>query len=141
MFDISDPAAYSEIGFIPADETICALTVRNSYVFVFSASYCGRNSESKYVTIYDVANPTMIQLLGRLEIDFFVEKMAVKGDNLYLFGDDLTVIDISQLNSPQITYHFPIPGYAQDAVLVNDLIYVANGAGGLLILQMVDQNS
>jgi hypothetical protein len=138
LLDISNPAAYSEIGFIPADETICALTVRNSYVFVFSASYCGRDSESKYVIIYDAANPTMIQAMGKLEIDFYVEKMTTKGDNLYLFGDDLTVIDVSQLNSPQITNHFPTPGYAQDAVLVNDLIYVADGAGGLLILQMTE---
>lgn len=57
---------------------------------------------------------------------------------LLLSGDKLWIVDITDPTQPQVNGRFPTPGHAQDAVIVNDLIYVADGAGGLLILQMTE---
>jgi hypothetical protein len=136
LLDVSDPTAVLEIGFIPKDDAMCTLTARDGYVFVYStSSFCDRYSEIRHLTIYDASSPTAIQTVGRLTLDSHVETMMLKDDNLYLVGDDLTLIDISQPDFPQSIGRFPTPGNAQDAVIVNDLVYVADGAGGVLVLR------
>ena len=57
---------------------------------------------------------------------------------MLLVGNDVWLIDVSDPTQPLVNGRFPTPGYAQDAVIVNDLIYIADGAGGLLILQTTE---
>jgi hypothetical protein len=46
-------------------------------------------------------------------------------------------MDVSNPAQPLIVGFFQTPGYARDAVVRDDLIYVADGAGGLLVLRLV----
>ena len=55
---------------------------------------------------------------------------------MFLVGDDLKVVDVSQPDSPRFVGSFPTPGEAHAATTSHDLIYVADGAGGVLILRM-----
>jgi hypothetical protein len=140
LLDVSDPMAVVEIGFIPTEGEICALTARDGYVFVYSATpYCSQyETEANRLTIYDASNPTAIQKVSSLEIASLVETMILQDDSLYLVGDDLTVVDLSEPESPQITGFFPTPGEAHAVATFDDLIYVADGAGGLLVLRLVE---
>ncbi|MCL4872227.1 MAG: hypothetical protein KJ063_24980 [Anaerolineae bacterium] len=140
LLDASDPTAVVEIGFIPEEDDMCALTAGDGYVFVYSATpYCSQyDVEGSHLTIYDTSNLAAIQVVGRLEINSPVETMLLKDDNLYLVGGDLRVVDISQPDSPQIIGSFPTPGQAHAVAAFADLIYVADGAGGLLVLRPLE---
>lgn len=140
LLDTGTPAAIVEIGFIPEEDDMCALTAREGYVFVYSAaSYCSQNNtEGGRLTIYDASNPTAIHKVGGLEIVAPVETMLLKDDYLYLVNGDLVLVDVSQLDSPQIIGFFPTPGKAYAAAIFDGLIYVADGAGGILVLRLME---
>ena len=89
----------------------------------------------RVVDATDLAHMTEVAQLPTINDVTFIN---IASEKLLLGGDELWLVDITEPTQLQVNGRFPTPGYAQDAVLVNDLIYVADGAGGLLILQMTE---
>ncbi|MCB9419605.1 MAG: hypothetical protein H6667_07365 [Ardenticatenaceae bacterium] len=144
IIKITDPTSPEEIGLLP-DESgyyLFDLAAHGKFLYLLTAS-CYRaqfecdnqNIIMRVVDATDLAHMTEVAQLPTINDVTFIN---IAGEKLLLGGDELWLVDITEPTQPQVNGRFPTPGYSRDAVLVNDLIYVADGAGGLLILQMTE---
>lgn len=143
--DVTIPEQIRQIGFLH-DETppdnVLGIVADQGLVYSLIGDDCyfypNFGCNDTVLNIIDVSNPGQMRQLANINVASGIQHMTKSGNMLLLVGDDLWLIDASNPTQSQVNGRFPTPGYAQDAVLINDLIYVADGAGGLLILQMTE---
>lgn len=135
--------------------------VYTPHKYVNSGSVSAVDTDGRYVyaaetgagiSILDVSNPQAPTRIGFFETGGSPRKVTVAGDyafiaedgyqdfgqNNQLVGYGVRVIDVSQPSTPtQITFH-RTPGLASDVAVNGPHVYVADGAGGLLILRLTD---
>ena len=87
--------------------------------------------------VIDISNPATPQEVGFFSTpwDAQARDVAVSGTYAYLADWGLRVIDISNPAKPQEVSYYSTTGWAESVAISDGLIYVADGPGGLFILQ------
>jgi len=77
----------------------------------------------------DVSNPDNIHQIGHW-VDYYSEHLTLDGDNIFL--DRMRVLDISDVDQPELIAEIDIPDGRVEGVACNgDLVYVMDGGPGL----------
>ena len=125
IIDISDPTAPDEVAFLPLPDEARALALRGSLILV------GTPSSSHVV---DVSNPTAPRLRGASGAPAY--GIAADADYAYLASFDLTVLDLSDPDAPLEMGHVVTPGRAAGVAAGGGFAIVADGAGGIVIVEV-----
>lgn len=123
----------------PLQANVDDLIVNNKLVYLLTTP-CPETTcdDESLLRIINTAEPDNIFVVGSLPLTGMVSNITLLEGKLLLGGDKIRLIDITNPAQPYLIDEIATPGYAQDAVVVNDLIYVADGAGGLLVLRLVE---
>jgi len=142
VFDVSDPLMPVEVGLLePAvdpSEQVEGFAVSGDTVY--AASRRGVKSEGFKFTIYalDISDPSHPREISRFELpdDDFVTKLVPVGDTIYmrLYNNGIRALNVSDRFHPYLSGHFPFP--INDFAVHGDLLYLAAGDAGLLIVQV-----
>ncbi len=141
IISIADPTMPEEIGIWqdPLQAQVKDLVAHNNLVYLLtslcSEDECNGETLLRIVDVTDAANMTVI---ATLPIAGNATNVTLLDDQLLLGGDKIRLVDISNSAQPQLIGELATPGYALDAVEYNGLIYVADGAGGLLVLRLAE---
>ncbi len=93
-----------------------------------------------HVEVFDIGDPGELKLIGSSAIlPNFIEGLFIS-DYLYAAcGEDgLQILDISNLDSPQIVGAFNTPGYTEDVIIHENHAILADGPNGIQILDISD---
>jgi hypothetical protein len=137
ILDISDPKALVSVGFynLPASGYPYAngVAISGNYAFL-AAGNVGLH-------ILDVTHPGTPSKAGDAQTDMgFVEDVKVVGKYAYVAGyQGVFIFDITNPTHPVKAGSYRTSGRALDLEVMKDLIYVADGRGGLAILQVKEQ--
>jgi hypothetical protein len=134
--NISEPQNTKQIGFLPHENSELFVDQDFIYTIPGQCRLYRDLCEESVLNIIDVSNPAKMELLSTLSVPGSIRGMSKSDDMLILFGDYVRVIDVSEPTQPQIITQLEIPGYVTDIAVKDNLIYVANGARGMLVLRM-----
>ncbi len=131
VISIANPTMPEEIGVWqdPLQAQVNDLVVRDNLVYLLTPSLL------RIIDVTDVANMTVI---ATLPIAGGATNLTLLDDKLLLGGERIRLVDISNPTQPHLIGELATPGDALDAVEYNGLIYVADGAGGLLVLRPLE---
>ncbi len=99
------------------------------------------------ITIWDTSNQSDVRFLGEFESNGLIGMCLSQEDLVYLsiYSQGLQVLDVSNKSSPGIITSFQIPsvwsytGYASSLEFSGDRLYLVNGGGGLVIMDVVNR--
>ncbi len=131
VLDISDPANPVQIhfSFIHTPMARCRLLQQRLFVA------CG----SEGLQIIDVANPQDPLLQDTVPVYPPVTRVAVTGSYAYLrTPDSLLILQVSNPVHPELVGGLSLPGQLRDLQVVDTLLFVAAGSGGLRVLNIAD---
>jgi hypothetical protein len=136
LYDISDPMQPREVGSINLGSRICQITPQDDHVYTVTGS-CFSEAEAQLSQLHVVttSDPTQPELSGSLTLNGVMLAVAAIGDYVYVANGDVLVVDISDPSQPVLITTITTPGYASDLLTADGLLYVADQAGGLLIIQ------
>ncbi len=99
--------------------------------------------------IYSVANPSNPTLLSVFEHAQACDPVVVKDDLAYItlrggtpcqnFTNQLDVVDVSNLNNPQLLATYPMDNPHGLAITEQDVLYVCDGDSGLRVMDATDE--
>lgn len=133
IFDVSDPAAPSELGITEMpDRFRSASTVRGSLLYV-----CGDDE----FAVYEVADPGQVQLVGSVQVAYSHEsrRISLFGSRAFLSPDHpvpagpryFRVLDVSDPTHPNEIAALPTLAAANQVFAGPGLIGVADGEAGI----------
>lgn len=135
VYDLSDPLRPVEVGSLQ-DYHVFAVA-GNTLFFVPGSEVTPTNASTLILQdISDLAQPAEI---GHLDIPFQPYEMIPVGDMLYLsrgggeWAESISAVNVSDSSHPQLKWNLPLP--VNDFGVDGDLVYLAAGEAGLLILQ------
>jgi hypothetical protein len=149
VFDISDPLTPVEIGLLePAvDLSEQMQDFALSADTVYAASRGGTEVEGFKITIYtlDISDPSQPRQISRFELPDrgLVNKMVSAGDTIYMLlnqnGNEalnkgIRALNVSDKTHPYLSGYFPFN--VSDFALDGDMLYLAAGDAGLVIVQV-----
>ncbi len=149
VFDISDPLTPVEIGLLePAvDLSEQMQDFALSADTVYAASRGGTEVEGFKITIYalDISDPSQPRQISRFELPDrgLVNKMVSAGDTIYMLlnqnGNEalnkgIRALNVSDKTHPYLSGYFPFK--VSDFALDGDMLYLAAGDAGLVIVQV-----
>lgn len=137
--DVTEPAQLREMGFLNDELEINLddLAANEKYVYLLGRP-CGGAAgceDQKILRVVDISDPANLAIIATLPVTVDISAITLYGDLIVLIGNDIWLIDASEPSQPHLVGYSQTPGYAQDAVMQDGLIYVADGAGGLLVLR------
>lgn len=127
VLDVSTPNAPSELGS-------CAVTGR--IAVSGTTAYVATGGEIwSVIGVSDSASP---QVVGSGEVPTYAEDVAVLGPYALVvdLNYGLRVFDVRDASAPKEVSYYDTPGSPKVVEVDNGLVYVADGAGGLLILSL-----
>jgi hypothetical protein len=87
--------------------------------------------------VFDVSDPTEPNLIAQIDPISEAHGAAYLGGSQFVFADDLSgvfVADLSDPADPRILRRVQTPGEATGLAVTEDFVYVADGSGGLTVL-------
>lgn len=126
VIDPGNPYVETE-GYNPGKAT--AVSVNNGYAYLANGMYS--------LEILDITNPQSIQLASVKDIPYWINNVFVANDIAYVVDDiGLYLVNVSNLNNPQIIGNYTTPGLSRDVVTEGNYAYVADGESGLKIIDV-----
>jgi hypothetical protein len=133
VVNISDPAKPYIQSTEPSSGSARDISVSGNYVYVIDRQGA--------LQIYDVSDPVNLILkgtVGETELED-AQGVALLGDYAYVSGKDgLSVIDISNPESPHVEANVPTGGDGYAVTVSENYAYIADGSGGLNIFNISD---
>lgn len=143
--DVSDPQNITQISTLDADSPKFNQDTNSQakYLNQLTGSYCRYENDIMVcmdgeLKLFNITDPANIFFVSSLVIPEEIDQITEHDDFLILSGEDLWLVDIANPGQPQIIGQFETPGYADDVLIMGDLIYVADRTGGLLILRLAE---
>ncbi|MBZ0266043.1 T9SS type A sorting domain-containing protein [bacterium] len=129
-YDISNPFQPMELEpILPGDWLDSGvlsfdIVLENEILFIFSREY---TLDVTTVLLFDVINPALPTYMTSFVIDGFVDYPVVKDHALYYFDTEstFTIMDIRNLNHPEILHEIPVPEYTTDIIVADENIYLS----------------
>ncbi len=139
ILDVTNPAEPTEISVWQEGNSIhdqSDLVAKDGYFYLLKP-LCFRYEECQVATLRridatDPANPVLVDLI---EIPDSATALTWYGDELILLGDDLSFVDVSDPEQMSLLGQFPTPGTVGAFTAYGDYLYIADGDGGVLVLQ------
>jgi hypothetical protein len=134
---------------VPLEAWSSDVALAGDYAYVTMAiSDFGYRRSSGSLHVIDVSDPTQPWLVSSLDVPDEVFAMVVSdgaaGGGRYGYlaakNEGLWVVDVSDPIQPQLVGLADTPDCARDITVVDDLVYVADGDGGLLILRAMEDS-
>lgn len=148
IFDVSNPAAPTEVGFYDEVNDVLGVAVRGTYAYITDR---GVNAGPRVVGLHviDVSDPSHPSQVGYWELPathppFSAEVAAVgvtvAGDYAYVANLDtgLRIVNVSNPSQPWETGSYTTPGVANQVAVAGDYAYVADDYDGLRIINVSD---
>ena len=143
--DVFDPHNITPISELVASSPVNNQEINSQaqYLYQLTGSYCRPEAEiivcsDRELKLFNITDPTNISFVSSITIPEDIDQITEYDDFLILSGEDLWLVDIANPGQPQIIDQFETPGYADDVLIMGDLIYVADRTGGLLILRLAE---
>lgn len=134
IIDVSDPTAPTEVGYIGTGSYVYGVDLVDDQLYVAD--------DRDGLRVYDVSNPTLPIEIGFVSLPYVYESAVVYGDKAYLTGwlldqsfRGLIVVDISDPTNMTELYTYDTAGTAENLVVFDDTVYVADSEGGLYFWQ------
>ena len=140
ILDVTNPTIPNEV-FVWQDEHSpyeqLDLAARDSHFYLLEP-LCWRYDECdvallRRIDATDPANPVVVD---SIEIPDAASALTWYGDQLVILGDDLAFVDVSDPETMVLLGQFPTPGEARGLSAYGDYLYIADGDGGVLVLQV-----
>jgi len=126
IFDISDSGSLQLVGSIVVPFGAHSVALDGAYAYV---------TDGADLQVVDIADPADPQIIGSVEA--CGEKVVIAGSYAYLPGDlcgQLVVIDITDPANPEAIGSMQLPGYALEAAVDPQFVYLASGSAGMCIV-------
>lgn len=139
ILDVTNPATPIEMSIWLDENSPHAqydLTAKDGYFYLLEP-LCWRY-EGCHIALLrriDATDPANPVLVDSLEIPDTASTLTWYGDRLVLLADDLSFVDVSDPEKMVLLGQFPTPGVASGLSTYGDYLYIADGDGGVLILQ------
>ena len=138
IYDLSDSQRPDKVGEVSLDfanvGSNFALPANFPLSSVFNPPYL-YVAGGGALTIFDLADLTKPTRVGLLDSGANTLHVAVEGDKAVVSNGDVLLVDVSNPAVPRRVASVNTPGDARMAVIRDGIIYVADGANGLLIMQ------
>jgi len=131
VLDIRRPDDIHEIGRFDEAGGVYDVVVNDGYAYL---------SVDSELQIIDVSDLDYLFTVGKIDMPWGVREMTIRGDHIYVAAGregGIRLIDISDPTTPTEIDDYDTPGTALSVEVVDDLLYVSDGAGGLLILKHI----
>jgi len=148
VIDVADPTRPDRIGSVELPEhssSNVALAGDHAYVALEDCYY---HTCSGTLLVIDVSDPAQPRLVSSLDVPGGASGVTVADDGdrsgryVYLAAGvaGVWVVNVSDAASPRLAGLANTPGRAQGVAFADDLVYVADGEGGFLVLRVVAVN-
>ncbi len=139
ILDVTNPATPIEMSVWPYGNSLYGqydLAAKDGYFYLLEP-LCWRYEECRIAVLrrIDATDPTNPVFVDSLEIPDAVSALTWSGDKLVLLADGLSFVDVSDPEKMVLLGQFPTPGIARGLSTYGDYLYIADGDGGVLILQ------
>ncbi|MFC1572047.1 FlgD immunoglobulin-like domain containing protein [Candidatus Eisenbacteria bacterium] len=135
VIDVTDPTDPMRVHTVPLDHGPGDLEVEGRYLYVL-AGHLGLRT-------YDILNPAEPAYLSSIDFGYSAAMLKAVGSTLYVgqrSGDhtDLIIVDAGDPTDPQIVGMSSEPELPYEYWIEGSLLYIADGRGGLLIMDVAD---
>ena len=139
ILDVTNPAEPIEISVSQDDWSPYAqddLAAKDGFVYLLEPS-CIRHEACQIAILrrIDATDPANPILIDSIEIPDSAIALTWYGDELVLLGDGLSFVDVSDPRQMVLLGQFPTPGTASALSSYGDYLFIADGDGGVLVLQ------
>ncbi len=125
VIDISDPEDQILIGHLASTESLEKMVISDNILF-----------STKDLNIIDLDNPYDPFLISSLGIPG-PSNIAISGNVVYsVYYSDFLVIDVNDLENPDILTNFETPGSSNDIQISDNIAYIADGNSGLSVIDI-----
>ena len=134
IVDVSVPTAPSLVSTLDTADYATALLHRSGIVYLYD--------RTTGLLVIDVADPHAPQVVATLPLPFYqADDLKLDGSRLYVAGSsvagqDLAIVDVSMPAAPTVIDTVVLPEHAYKLALSPPFAYVAEGYGGLLLLDI-----
>lgn len=87
--------------------------------------------------ILSISDPSNLYEVGRFR-GYFIDGVSLKDTIAYLTPEDIHIVSMANPSDPIELGSFSTPGEAYNLVINNDLIFLADGSGGLRVILITD---
>ncbi|MCC7373512.1 MAG: immunoglobulin domain-containing protein [Verrucomicrobiales bacterium] len=139
IWDITQSGSKATVWRDEFSSLLTDLQVSEGYLYVAIYSVVGESS----LQIYDVQDPTDVWLVGETDLEVPAIALAM-ADGIAYIGDEngmVHAVDVSEPDAPRVLKgRYRSTAEAQDIAVVSGRALVANGASGVLVLDVSDPN-
>ncbi len=147
IVDISNPTYPTLANFFELGCASERVFVSGDTAYLISHCGGGKHPADEWAKLFilDVKNPAEPFIIGEYEFeDYTFGPVVVSGDYAYLNGSEsansamqqILVMDVSDPAQPAAVGEFKTSGFLRDLTIIDNLIYAAQGSGGLGILDI-----
>ena len=135
IYDISDPLRPVGVGSL-VDQGVFAVLV-NMLFLVPGLDFV--STDASTLIVQDISDLSQPAEIGRLDLPLHPYEMVLVEDTLYLsmgggeWAENISAVNLSDLSHPQLKWNLPLP--VNEFGVDGDLVYLAAGEAGLLVLQ------
>ena len=138
VLDAADPTALKVVGALPINQSVRAVLVRGSLIYVATTNF-----QTHHLLVIDVAQPNAPVVRASLDLPSWARNMSVAGDRMYIATAErgLQILDVAQPQRPQIigSYLFTSPYTTQSVATDGGLVYLLELlSSGTSTLHIVD---
>lgn len=143
--NISNPTSPSSLGgFVNGASECTSLAINSAGTLAYASTsyYGGYNSAFSIFNITDPTNVNTLQSYYTLSTPytppFIFNKIATRGNLIYLAGSSLLIFDISNVTNPAMIGSYDAKTIIYDIKINGSLAYLANSESGLQIVDISD---
>jgi len=135
IIDVTDPVDPETLSFLPLDHSASDLEVEGDILYVMAGGLGLR--------AFDISDPTELVFFSSINFGFSASIVKADGDILYVGRrvhnhPALFVIDASDPANMQIIAENTAPTTPNEFQIIGSTLYIADGSGGLLIMDISD---
>ena len=143
IIDISDPSFPKKIGELDTPHNLRCISIKNNIAYLTVVEYAPmkntkytNNNDEYYKAMYiaDISNPESPEMLGSIELPFYIGRVAIQNSIAYApsYTNGIQVIDVGDPNNIQIIGSINTNDNVQSLQIKDQIAYVAHGDSGLL---------
>ena len=130
VVDVASPTTPRRVGYLELPAPTSHIATQGDYAYAIT--------EDGVLRVLDVADFLNMEEIGHVLVGKPVNEMTIWDGYIYMTiaGQGVVVVDVQNPTEPALVARYDTPGNAWDLVVDGEHIYVADGYGGLLILQL-----
>ena len=128
--DVASPTMPRRVGYLELPAPILHIAALGDHVYA--------TTDDGVLRVLDAADWLNMEEIGHVLVGKPVNEMTVRDGYVYLTiaGEGVVVVDVQNPTEPALVARYDTPSDAWDIVVDGEHIYIADGYGGLLILQL-----